>query len=169
MPVPGTEPLLPHGARHSRPRNHWLQGLHQRTVFNAGFTLVEVVVSSSILAFALAGSFRGWSQAQDLVRQANQRQALLDAVAQDLERQQGFVIRKLDQPPRAWPWACELSSLSTELKNLSSGLPEAVERQLSMQGQPPALTVRYTAANLKVPRERLLALSGGGPGCGQQG
>ena len=163
MPVPATEPLLPHGARHSRPRNHWLQGFHQRTVFNAGFTLVEVVVSSSILAFALAGSFRGWSQAQDLVRQANQRQALLDAVAQDLERQQGFVIQKLDQPP----WACELalSELRTALEPFSSGLPEAVERQLSMQGQPPALTVRYTAANLKAPRERLLALSGGGPVC----
>jgi len=130
-------------------------------VSSAGFTLVEVVVSSSILAFALASSFRGWSQGQALVQQANQRQRLLDAVEQDLQRQQGFVIQKLKAKP---PWACEmpLAELQTTLETLSHhDLPDTVERQWLLQGQPPALAIRYTSPNLQSPRERLLALGGG--------
>jgi len=128
-------------------------------VSSAGFTLVEVVVSSSILAFALASSFRGWSQGQALVQQANQRQRLLDAVEQDLQRQQGRVIRSLSQPP----WACDLTlaELQSTLETLSHDLPDTVERQWLLQGQPPALAIRYTSPNLQSPRERLLALGGG--------
>lgn len=163
-PVLRREPLRPHGAKHSRrsrPQGHWLQGLHQRTVSSAGFTLVEVVVSSSILAFALASSFRGWSQGQALVQQASQRQALLDAIEQDLQRQQGRVIRSLKSQP---PWACDdppLAELQATLKNLPHDLPDTVERQWLMEGQPPALAIRYTSPSLQSPRERLLALSGG--------
>ena len=50
MPVLKREPLRPHG-----------DGARRSMGSSTGFTLVEVVVSSSILAFALAGSFRGWS------------------------------------------------------------------------------------------------------------
>ncbi|MCY3537330.1 MAG: type II secretion system protein [Cyanobacteria bacterium MAG IRC1_bin_28] len=158
-PVLRREPLRPHDAKRSRPHGHWLRGLHQRTVSSAGFTLVEVVVSSGILAFALASSFRGWSQGQALVQQANQRQALLDAVDQDLQRQQGRVIQSLSQPP----WACDLplAELQTTLETLSHDLPDAVERQWLIQGHPPALAIRYTSPSLQSPRERLLALSGG--------
>jgi len=158
MPARRREPLR-HGPWRFRPRDPWLEGFQQQMVASAGFTLVEVVVSSSILAFALAGSFRGWSQGQALVQQANQRQVFLDAIEQDLQRQQGGVIRKLSQPP----WACELSlaQLETELKALPHDLPEAVERQWVRQGQPAALVIRYTTPNLQAPRERFLALSGG--------
>ena len=159
-------PWRPHGTRYSgpRPKDYCLRGLHQRMASSAGFTLVEVVVSSSILAFALAGSFQGWSQGQALVRQANQRQALLDAIAQDLQRQQGLVIRSLEKPP----WACELSlsALKKQLQDhLSYDLPEGAERQWLIQGGPPALAIRYTAPHLQAPRERLLALGGGGSVC----
>ena len=163
MPFLRGEPLLSHGARHprrSRRKDHGLLGWRQRMVSSAGFTLVEVVVSSSILAFALAGSFRGWSQGQALMQQASQRQVLLDAIAQDLERQQGLVIQTLKT---TLPWACELplSALKQQLQALSHDLPDAVERQWLIEGQPPALAIRYTAPNLQVPRERLLALSRG--------
>ncbi len=157
MPVLGG-PLLSLGA--SKGKDHGLPGLRQRMISSAGFTLVEVVVSSSILAFALAGSFRGWSQGQSLVQQANQRQMLLDAIAQDLERQQGLVIQTLRT---TLPWACDvtLSALQQQLQALSHDLPDTVERQWLILGEPPALAIRYTAPNLQVPRERLLALSGG--------
>ncbi|KKZ11136.1 MAG: hypothetical protein TE42_08610 [Candidatus Synechococcus spongiarum SP3] len=150
MPALKRGPLQPHG--------RWR--LHPRTASGAGFTLVEVVVSSSILAFALAGSFRGWSQGQALVQRANQRQALLDAVEQDLQRQQGFVIQALRKKP---PWACELplSVLKKQLQDLPHDLPDAVERQWPIQGQWSALAVRYTAPKLRAPRERWLALGGG--------
>ena len=159
MPVLGREPLQPPGSSRSRPRSHWPRKRRRRMVSSAGFTLVEVVVSSSILAFALASSFRGWSQGQALVQQANQRQRLLDAVEQDLQRQQGRVIRSLSQPP----WACEmpLAELQATLETLSHDLPDTVERQWLLQGQPPALAIRYTSPNLQSPRERLLALGGG--------
>ena len=167
MPVLKREPLgRPPGASHparSRPKARGLWGFHPPVVSDTGFTLVEVVVSSSILAFALAGSFRGWSQGQALVQQANQRQVLLDAVEQDLQRQQGFVIRELK--PKA-PWACDVSlvELKTKLQALSHDLPEAVERQWVRKDEPSGLTIRYTAPNLQ-PRQRLLALRGGA-GCG---
>ena len=131
----------------------------QRIAASAGFTLVEVVVSSSILALALTSSFQGWSQGQALVQQANQRQVLLDAIARDLQRQQGLMIQTLKTKP---PWACELSlaNLKTQLENLPHDLPETVERRWAMEGDPPALlAIHYTAPNLK-PRERWLALSG---------
>ncbi|MYC49175.1 MAG: type II secretion system protein [Synechococcus sp. SB0662_bin_14] len=150
MPVLKREPLRPHGAK--RPRG------------SAGFTLAEVVVSSSILAFALAGSFRGWSQGQALVRQANQRQALLDAVEQDLQRQQGFVIQTLKAKA---PWACEmpLAELRQGLAALPHDLPETVERQWFMDDAPPALAIRYSSPNLPAPRERLLAFERRGSIC----
>lgn len=163
MPVLRRGALPSHGAKRpgrSRGKDHGLPGWRQRMVSSAGFTLVEVVVSSSILAFALAGSFRGWSQGQALVQQATQRQVLLDAIAQDLERQQGLVIQTLKT---TLPWACDttLSALQQRLQTSSPGLPDAVERQWLIQGEPPVLAVRYTAPNLQAPRERLLALSGG--------
>ncbi|MCY4055844.1 MAG: type II secretion system protein [Cyanobacteria bacterium MAG CAR4_bin_6] len=164
MPVLGREPLQPHDAsrsRCSRPQDRWRRKLRRRMVDSAGFTLVEVVVSSSILAFALASSFRGWSQGQALVQQANQRQGLLDAVEQDLQRQQGFVVQKLKAKP---PWACEmpLAELKEQLSGLAShDLPDTVERQWLLQGQPPVLAIRYTSPNLQSSRERLLALGGG--------
>lgn len=135
-------------------------GFHLWTASSAGFTLVEVVVSSSILAFALAGSFRGWSQGQALVQQANQRQVLLDAVEQDLQRQQGLVIQTLKT---TLPWACEVSlaELQSRLQALSHDLPDVVEREWPMESQPSALAIRYTAPKLKAPRQRLLALRGG--------
>lgn len=131
---------------------------------SAGFTLVEVVVSSSILALALAGSFSGWRQGEALVRQANQRQVILDAVEQDLQRQQGLVIQTLKTKP---PWACEVSldELREGLEALSHDLPEAVERQWFMEGASPALAIRYSSAKLQAPRERLLALRRRGSVC----
>lgn len=163
MPVLRRGALQPQGVKRFRcsgSQDHWLRGFRQRTVSNAGFTLVEVVVSSSILAFALAGSFRGWSQGQALVQQANQRQALLDAIEQDLQRQQGGVIRNLNQPP----WACDLSLADLQKKLealLPHNLPDTVTRRWFTEGQPPALAIHYTTPNLRVPRKRLLALSRG--------
>lgn len=136
------------------------------TTSSAGFTLVEVVVSSSILALALAGSFRGWSQGQALVQQANQRQVVLDAVEQDLQRQQGFVIQALKAKP---PWACEvsLSALKTELQGLPHDLPDTVERQWSMEDAPSALAIHYSSPSLQAPRKRLLALERSSSICAQ--
>ncbi len=150
MTVLKREPLRPHGARGSRG--------------SAGFTLVEVVVSSSILAFALAGSFRGWSQGQALVQQAAQRQALLDAVEQDLQRQQGFVIQKLKAKA---PWACEvpLAELREGMKALPHDLPETVERQWFMDDASSALAIRYLSPKLQAPRKRLLAFERRGSIC----
>ena len=153
------------GARHSRRKDQgrrlgWRQ---PQMVTSTGFTLVEMVVSSSILALALASSFRGWSQGQALVQQANQRQVLLNAIAQDLQRQQGLVIQKLKTTV---PWACDmpLAELKAELENLPHDLPEVVERQWRIQSQPPALVIHYTTPNLKQ-RKRWLALGGGGSAC----
>lgn len=153
MPVLKRGPLRPHGG-----------GFQPRTVSSTGFTLVEVVVSSSILAFALAGSFRGWSQGQALVQQAHQRQVFLDAVEQDLQRQQGFVIQQLKAKP---PWACEvtLDELRKGLEALPHDLPEAVERQWFMEDQPPALAIRYSSPQSQAPRKRLLALARRGSIC----
>ena len=150
MPVLKREPLRPHGAKCSRG--------------NAGFTLVEVVVSSSILAFALAGSFRGWSQGQALVQQAHQRQALLDGIEQDLQRQQGFVIQKLKAKA---PWACELplAELREGLEALPHDLPDTVERQWFMDGGSSALNIRYSSPKLQAPRKRLLAFERRGSIC----
>ncbi|HBP53090.1 MAG TPA: hypothetical protein DD643_01470, partial [Synechococcus sp. UBA8638] len=147
MPILKRQPLRLHGSRDS-----------------AGFTLVEVVVSSSILAFALAGSFRGWSQGQALVQQANQRQVLLDAVEQDLQRQQGFVIQQLKTKA---PWACEmpLAELREKLKALPHDLPETVERQWFMDDASPVLAIRYSSPKLQAPRERLLAFERRGSIC----
>ena len=164
MPLLKREPLRPHGARRSRGRTQGQRRWRAPMDSSAGFTLVEVVVSSSILAFALAGSFRGWSQGQALVQQANQRQALLDAVEQDLQRQQGFVIQTLKAKP---PWACEmpLAELKTKLEDLPHDLPDGVERDWPIQGQPPTLAVRYSSPKLQAPRERLLALERRGSIC----
>ena len=155
-----TRPLQPHGARRTRCRTQGQRGWCVPPASAAGFTLVEVVVSSSILAFALAGSFRGWSQGQALVQQANQRLVLLDAVEQDLQRQQGFVIQTLKANP---PWACEISlpELRKELEDLPHDLPEGVEREWPIEDALPGLAVRYTAPGLQAPRQRLLALEGG--------
>ena len=157
-PPVSLEPLPPHGNRRPRSRDRWRRGRRQRTAASAGFTLVEVVVSSSILAMALAGSFRGWSQGQALVQQANQRQVLLDAVAQDLQRQQGRVIRKLSHPP----WACEVSlaELKATLQAHPRDLPDGVAREW-FRPEPSVLAIRYTAPDLNKPRERWLALGGG--------
>ena len=154
MPVLKREPLRPHG-----------DGARRSMGSSTGFTLVEVVVSSSILAFALAGSFRGWSQGQALVQQANQRQVLLDAIEQDLQRQQGLVIQTLKT---TLPWACEVSlaDLRSTLQALSHDLPDVVERQWPVESQPSGLAIRYTVPKLKAPRQRLLALRGG-PVCDQ--
>ena len=164
MPLPQTN-SLPRGAKRSTSGNHGSRnyrlrryGYGQRRAASAGFTLVEVVVSSSILAVALAGSFQGWSQAQKLARQAHQRQALLDAVAQDLQRQQGLVVRTLKQPPRA----CEVSldELKATLQAHPHDLPDGVAREW-FRPEPSVLAIRYTAPDLKKPRERWLALGGG--------
>jgi len=147
----GWPPIRPNG-----PKQPWA-GPHGFST-SGGFTLVEVVVSSSIIAFALAASLKGWSQSQALVQQAQERQVLLTALEQDLQRQQGLVIRTLKTNP---PWACEITlpALQQKLQALEHQLPEDVERQWFIQDQ--QLGIRYRAPTMEASRERVLALGGG--------
>ena len=159
--------MVPKGAVGTH-RHHHAASTGARRGNAAGFTLVEVVVSTGILGFALASSLSGLTRSLELLRSATARQQGLNAVTLDLQRQQGLVIRALAKVGDTPPWLCSneisLARLKEDLKQQAADLPDGVMRDLvTVDG--PLVLVRYTSSLPAFRRERVLAAMGSAATC----
>ena len=133
---------------------------------SAGFTLAEVVVSTGILGFALASSLSGLTHSLALLESATERQQRLDAVTLDLQRQQGLVLRVLEEAGDQAPWLCRVSRtrLQKQLTQQVADLPDGLTRSWNTSDGA-LLLVRYTSPSPPFRRERVLAARGGAAIC----
>ena len=159
--------MVPNGAMGTR-QHHHVANTMVRHCSSAGFTLVEVVVSTGILGFALASSLSGLTRSLELLRSATARQQGLNAVTLDLQRQQGLVIRALAEVGDEPPWLCSnetsLARLQEDLKQQAADLPDGVTRDWDAAGES-LLLVRYTSSFPAFRRQRVLAARGSAAIC----
>ena len=159
--------MVPKGAMGTH-RHHHAASTGARRGNAAGFTLVEVVVSTGILGFALASSLGGLTRSLELLRLATARQQALNAVTLDLQRQQGLVIRALAEVGDEPPWLCSnetsLARLKEDLKQQAADLPGGVTRDWDAAGES-LMLVRYTSSFPAFRRQRVLAARGSAATC----
>lgn len=157
--------MVPKGAVGTH-RHHHAASTAVRRGNAAGFTLVEVVVSTGILGFALASSLGGLTRSLELLRLATARQQALNAVTLDLQRQQGLVIRVLAEVGDTPLDVCRVSltDLRQELEAQAANLPDGVMRDLvTVEGR--LLLASYTSSFPAFRRERVLAARGSAATC----
>ena len=157
--------MVPKGAVGTH-RHHHAASTGARCGNAAGFTLVEVVVSTGILGFALASSLGGLTRSLELLRSATARQQGLNAVTLDLQRQQGLVIRALTEVGDTPPWLCRVSlaELRQQLDEQAANLPDGITRDpAAVEGR--LLLASYTSSSPAFRRERVLAATGGAATC----
>lgn len=157
--------MVPKGAMDTH-QHHHAASTTVRHCSSAGFTLVEVVVSTGILGFALASSLSGLTRSLELLRSATARQQGLNAVTLDLQRQQGLVIRALAEVGDESPWLCRVSltDLRQELVKAAAALPDGITRHWRrVDGS--LVLVSYTSSFPSFRRERVLAARGSAATC----